>query len=233
MEIKLLYEMVRSLHKEALRVAEAKEYASYYAFQQRYRMLYAQICLEMQVNSLPTGQPPNYGGPTGTIGILWSGYLNDVIIAMGQMVAYLENYLGVPTKVTTKLVEDIDEKLRATIRTKPEEERNVQDAVENLLIIKEYEYNREKVTIPYSSKYYTPDFTFDTLSTALEVKLCDAQGDEKRIIDEINADIPAIKSKYKYAVFVVYDVGFIRDTLAFVKGIEKNNPSTYVTVVKH
>lgn len=121
----------------------------------------------------------------------------------------------------------------AIIRKKPEEEKEIQDAIENLLIIKEYEFNREKVTIPYSTKYYTPDFTFDTLNTAMDVKLCNSQSDEKKIIDEINADIPAYKSKYMYVVFAVYDTGFIRDTLAFVKGIEKNNQSVYVTVVKH
>jgi len=233
LDIKLLYEMVRSLHKEALRVAEAKEYASYYVFQQRYGILYAQICLEMQVSSLPTGHPPHYGGSAGTVVIRWSEYLNDVIIAIGQMVAYLENYLGVPTKVTRKLVEDIDDKLRAMIRKKPEDEREVQDAIENLLNAKDYEFNREKVSIPYSAKYYIPDFTFDDLNTALDAKLCNSQSDEKKIIDEINADIPAYKSKYSYAVFVVYDMGFIRDTLVFVKGIEKNNSNVYVTVVKH
>jgi hypothetical protein len=225
--------MVRSLHKEALRAAEAKEYVSYYAFQRRYRILYTQICLEMKVSIVSTGHPSDYKEPADTIEVFWSGYLNDVIVAIGQMVAYLENYLGVPIKVTSKLVEDIDDKLRATIHENPKNEREVQESVENLLIIKDYEFNREKVTIPYSTKYYTPDFTFDTLNTAMDVKLCNSPSDEKNVIDEINADIPAYKSKYGYVVFVVYDMGFIRDTLSFVKGIEKNNPSVYVTVVKH
>lgn len=225
--------MVRSLHRDALRAAENHESVSYYVFQVGYNQLYVQICSEMGVTSLPIGQPFNYKQPVNTPPYIWSGYLNDVIIAIGQMVAYLENYLGIPIQVTSKLVEDIDDKLRATIRNKPNEEREIQDAIENLLIIKEYEFNRGKVTIPYSTKYYTPDFTFDTLNTAMDVKLCNSQGDEKIIIDEINADIPAYKSKYMYVVFVIYDTGFIRDTLAFVKGIEKNNQNVYVTVVKH
>ena len=221
------------MYKEALRAAEAKEYVSYYVFQRRYNELYGQVCIERDVPSLPIGQPVQYKNPYDTLPISWSGYLNDIIIEIGQLLAYLEDYLGVPIKVTSKLVEDIDDKLRAIIRKKPEDEREVQDAIENLLIAKDYEFNREKVSIPYSAKYYVPDFTFDALNTALDAKLCNSQTDEKKIIDEINADIPAYKSKYSYVVFVVYDTGFIRDTLVFVKGIEKSNPNVYVTVVKH
>ena len=233
MDIKLLYELARSLHKEALRAAEAKEYVSYYAFNRRYTLLYAGVCKEMKVPSLPTGHPMDLKGPADTLMGFWSGYLNEVVVATGQLVAYLEHHLGVPIKVTSNLLKEIDDKLRATIRGVPRSEKEIQDAIENLLIIKGYEYNREKVTIPYSTKYFTPDFTFDTLSTVMDVKFCNSQNDEKKIIDEINSDIPAYKSKHNYAVFVVYDMGFIRDTLAFVKGIEKNNPNVYVTVVKH
>jgi hypothetical protein len=141
--------------------------------------------------------------------------------------------LGVPKKDVSKLVEDIDNKLRVTFREKPNDEREVQDAIEDLLNTKEYDFDREQVSIPYSSKSYKPDFTFEALSTALDAKLCNSKSDEKKIIDEINADIPAYKSKYSYAVFVVYDTGFIRDNRVFKKGIEKNNPNVYVTVVKH
>jgi len=228
-----LYEIARSLHKEASRAAEAKEYVSYYVFQRRYDILYAQVCTEMGLTSLPTGQPVQYKGPFDTLPIAWSGYLNDIIVEIGQLLAYLQNYMNVPIKVTSKLVEDIDDKLRAIIRKKPEDEREVQDAIENLLIAKDYEFSREKVSIPYSTKCYIPDFTFDALNTALDAKLCNSESDEKKIIDDINADISAYKTRYLYVVFVVYDTGFIRDTLAFVKGIIKNNPNVYVTVVKH
>jgi len=233
MDIKLLYKVARSLYKEASRAAEAKEYVSYYVFQRRYNQIYAQVCTEIGVSSLPIGHPVQYKDPYDTLAMSWSGFLNDVIVEIGQLLAYLENYLGVPIKVTSTLVGDIDDKLRAIIRKKPENEREVHDAIENLLIAKDYEFNREKVSIPYSAKYYVPDFTFDTLNTALDAKLCNSQNDEKKIIDEINADIPAYKSKYTYVVFVVYDTGFIRDTLVFVKGIEKSNPNVYVTVIKH
>lgn len=189
--------------------------------------------MEMGVISLPTGHPPNYKYPGDTLHSFWAGYLNDVIVSIGQIVAFLENHLGVPIKVTSSLLEEIYKKLRATIRQIPKNEKEIQDAIENLLIISEYDYKREQITIPYSTKYFTPDFTFDTLSTAMDVKFCNSQSDEKKIIDEINSDIPAYKSKYNYAVFVVYDMGYIRDTLAFAKGFEMNNPNVYVAVVKH
>jgi len=67
--------MARSLYKEALRAAEAKEYVSYYVFQRRYNELYGQVCIERDVPSLPIGQPVQYKNPYDTLPISWSGYL--------------------------------------------------------------------------------------------------------------------------------------------------------------
>ena len=52
-------------------------------------------------------------------------------------------------------------------------------------------------------------------------------------IDEINADIPAYKTRYKNLLFVVYDMGCIRDISSFVGDIESNNKNVSVIVVKH
>ena len=181
MDIKLLFDVSRSLHKEALRAAEAKEYVSYFTLMRRYNMLYAQVLQVLNVTDLPTGLPIAYNGPANTIPSFWPGYLNDVVVETGQLVIFLEGSVGIPLKVTNKLVEDIEDKLRATVRKKPEAEKEIQDAIENLLIIKEYDFNREKVTIPYSTKYFTPDFTFETLNSAMDVKFCNSQSDEKKL----------------------------------------------------
>ncbi len=53
----------------------------------------------------------------------------------------------------------------------------------------------------------------------------------KEIIDEINADIPPYKTRYENVIFVIYDLGFIRDVTEFKGSIEKNL-NIYVSVVK-
>jgi hypothetical protein len=64
-------------------------------------------------------------------------------------------------------------------------------------------------TVPYSTKRYIPDFTFDSLGLAVEIKLCNRPGREKEIIDEINSDIVGYQSSYERILFVIYDLGFI------------------------
>lgn len=233
MNIIMLYKMAKLLHEEAQRAAKAKEYASYPVFMNRYHQLHGEVCRLLNTTSLPIPEPHGWKDPADVSGLFWSIHLNDVIVAIGQMMAFLEGQIGYREQVTTQLVKDINDKLRTIIRKIPEKERDVQDAVEDLLKIKEYGFEREKISFPYSTKYYTPDFTSESLNAAMDVKFCDSKDDERQIIDQVNADIPAYKSKYKNLVFIVYDLGFIRDSLAFAEGIEKNNPFVHVVVIKH
>lgn len=233
MHIMTLYTMAKLLHKEAQRAAEAKEYASYPVFMNRYHELYSELRTLIKITSLPIPKPHGWIDPANVVRPFWSTYLRDAIVAIGQMVAYLESQLGYHEQITSQLVKDIEDKLRIIVREIPQKEKEIQDVVENLLKMKEYEFEREKVSIPYSTKYYVPDFTFESPNVAMDIKLCDSPEDEKRIVDEINADIPAYKSKYNNLVFIVYDLGFIRDSLTFAKGTEKNNPFVYVVVIKH
>ncbi len=125
-----------------------------------------------------------------------------------------------------------EHKLRKVMRVKPEGERQVQDAFEGLLLGAEIAYSREADSIEYSSKTYTPDFTFPRIEMALEVKLCNRSAREKEIIAEINDDILAYRTKYPNLVFVVYDVGTIRDVDRF-KGSFEGSEDIAVVVVKH
>ena len=133
----------------------------------------------------------------------------------------------------SQVATDIQTSLRRLIRNRPAKEKEVQDHLEDLLALKEYEFDREQITIPYSTKSYRPDFTSDSLSIAIDVKLCNSTEDEKKIIDEINADIPAYKQRYQYLLFVVYDLAVIRRLKDYVSGIERNNPNVTVIVIKH
>lgn len=126
----------------------------------------------------------------------------------------------------------IERGLRKTIRKVPERETTVQDAFENLLIGADIPYTREAESIQYSSKRYRPDFAIPVLGLALEIKLCDRAEREKEIIAEINDDILAYQKKFPNLIFVVYDVGHIRDTAQFADSFETQK-NVVVKVVKH
>jgi hypothetical protein len=93
-------------------------------------------------------------------------------------------------------------------------------------------YERETDSITYSSKTYKPDFCFVPIDLAVELKLCNREEREKEIIAEINDDILAYKIKYRNLIFVVYDLGHIRDVERFTEAFE-NNEGVIVRVVKH
>jgi hypothetical protein len=131
-----------------------------------------------------------------------------------------------------KIINLVEHSLRKVIREKPEKEKEVQDAFENLLIGAQIEYSREKEMIEYSSKSYIPDFTISKLDLAIDVKLCSKEGREKEIIPEINDDIMAYQTKYGNIFFIVYDLAFIRDIERFTVAFEKKQ-NVIVKVVKH
>jgi hypothetical protein len=131
-----------------------------------------------------------------------------------------------------RIINIAERKLRKVIRDIPSREKEIQDAFENLLIGADIPYSRETESIEYSSKTYTPDFTIQKIDLAIEIKLCPREGREKEIIGEVNDDILAYQTKYGNLLFVVYDVGFIRDADRFIDVFEKNQ-NVIVRVVKH
>lgn len=120
--------------------------------------------------------------------------------------------------------------LRKVIRSTPKNEKEVQHAFENLLVGASIPYSRETDRIEYSSKTYTPDFTMPQIDLAIEMKLC-GPGREKEIIAEINDDILAYRTKYGNILFVVYDLGQIRDLERFTVSFEQHQ-NVIVRVVK-
>jgi hypothetical protein len=51
------------------------------------------------------------------------------------------------------------------------------------------------------------------------------------MIEEINSDIIGYAGRYDRCLFVIYDLGFIRDTAQFSGDIEAN-PNVHVLIVK-
>ena len=131
-----------------------------------------------------------------------------------------------------KIINIVEDKLRKIIREDPKREKEIQDSFENLLILSSIEYKREFPAISYSSKNYIPDFSIDKLDLVIEIKFCNSDTREKELISEINDDILAYGTKYGNLLFVIYDMGKIRDIDKFKESIEKNI-NIIVKVIKH
>ncbi len=125
-----------------------------------------------------------------------------------------------------------ERKLRKAIHEAPASEKQVQDVFENLLIGADILYSRESERIEYSSKTYQPDFTFDKIGLAIDMKFCGRDDREKEIISEINDDVLAYQTKYPNVLFIIYDMGFIRDVDRFSQSFE-DHERIVVRVVKH
>ena len=122
-------------------------------------------------------------------------------------------------------------KLRKVIRTIPKREKEVQDAFENLLVGADIPYQREHPHIAYSSKKYIPDFSFERIDLAIDMKLCAKDLREKQIIAEMNDDIMAYKTKFGNIAFFIYDIGMIRDVERFTAEFSQSN-DIFIRVIK-
>lgn len=148
----------------------------------------------------------------------------------------LESRLGVVEDKIENLLDFFRSRLRSAVLRTPEQERDVQDAIEQLFIgrglQKGQDYDRETGRVKVSGKESIPDFVMPPLSLALEVKLIKTDSRVREVVDEINADIPAYSKGYRRQLFLIYDLGHIRDEVEFRHGLE-NAGSIDVLVVKH
>lgn len=211
----------------------------------RYYLSFAQ--LSWQPTSGTIIDPLEYGGnyQAAIDAKHQEAYLRQLGIAKGLLLAAVD-YLkdrdikevrtvresGTGASLVLKVLNLAEQKLRKVIRDKPEKEKQVQDAFETLLIGADIPYGREVDSIEYSSKTYKPDFSLPQINLTVEVKLCGQEQREKELPAEINDDILAYKTRYQNLIFVVYDLGFIRDIDRFCNSFEKHENVT-VRVIKH
>lgn len=190
---------------------------------------------------------PNFDVPT--VLQLVAGQMNSLYLINGidQIKIYHTAYMketkstGANEKTNTptepseiiQIIGLLEKQLRKVIRNQPKVEKEVQDGVENLFIGAGFDglFTRDVEVIPYSSKSYKPDFLFSNIQTVVEIKLCNSIDDEKEIVSEINDDIVAYKTRYSNLIFVVYDLGIIRNQDNFRSSIVAND--VVVKVIKH
>jgi hypothetical protein len=150
--------------------------------------------------------------------------------------AWLSARVDLPAERAESLKNFFEANLRRAIFDLPSQEREIQNAIEQLLIgrglTKGLDYDREVGRVKVSIKEVVPDFVLPKLSLAIEVKLAKTDTKARAIVDEINADIQAYGRAYAHLLFIVYDLGTIRDTLEFARDLE-SVAGVEVIVVKH
>jgi hypothetical protein len=148
--------------------------------------------------------------------------------------AFLEGKVGTVENETVALRDFFQARLRSAIFRPPDLERDVQDAIEQLLIgrglQKGQDYDREVGRVKISSKEAVPDFIMLRLSLAIEVKLTKSAARVKEVVDEINADIAAYSKRYASILFIVYDLGYIRDEVEFRHDLESQGAIAILVV---
>ncbi len=140
-------------------------------------------------------------------------------------------------KLNPKAAIDIESAIERALRpsfrdTQPKLEKEVQDAIENILNSLGIEFTRERDTTSVGGKYYKPDFVVESLDLAIEVKLAKIGNGVAKIQEDINADISAYRTKWKNLLFVIYDLGVITDPYKF----QTDNIKLFgvsVRVIKH
>lgn len=148
---------------------------------------------------------------------------------------FLESKIGIVEDETAAMRDFFQARLRTAVFSAPEKECKIQDAVEKLLIgrglQKGQDYDREVGRVKISAKEAVPDFIIMKLDFALELKLVNRASRVREVVDEINADIAAYSKRYRALLFIVYDLGYIRDELEFRADLERSGNIS--VVVKH
>ncbi|WP_318413884.1 PD-(D/E)XK nuclease domain-containing protein [Photobacterium leiognathi] len=150
--------------------------------------------------------------------------------------AMLESQVGYKEDKVLQIRDFLEANLRRATFNEPEREVQVQDTIEQLLIGKGLEkgvdYDREVGRVKVSIKEVIPDFILQKLGLAIEVKLSKSATKSRTIVDEINADILAYSKGYRSTLFVIYDLGSIRDESEFKNDLEIHE-GVSVVIVKH
>jgi hypothetical protein len=171
-----------------------------------------------------------------TVWPITKSILETVLLNTRILISALESNIDFVEVEIDNINNFIKTRLRSVIFDSPSKEKEVQNGIETLFVGKGYgkgiDYDRETGKFNYSGREYIPDFIIPKLRMCIEVKLLKEASKRSKIIEEINADITAYGKAYENILFVVYDLGIIRDETEFCRDIE-NNEGVKVAIVKH
>ena len=165
------------------------------------------------------------------------GVIDSIVVYIDILISLLENEVDFVDDEYSNLENFLKTKLRTVMFEPPSKEKEVQNAIEMLLVGKGWnkgiDYDRESGKFEFSGKEYIPDFIVKKLGLCIEVKLLKDNSRKSKMIEEINADITAYNKEYKRQLFVIYDLGVIRDEIEFKRDIENSGDDIRVVIVKH
>ncbi len=242
-KLRSLLNAVRSLQRAMTDVSSAAlmyridNWVSYRQFAKKYTQLVRLVATETSLSPLlDEFDIDKMLGPDNLLPSEQKAIFETVVMELALLRGHLETNIGVVDDEVRALRDFLQYRLRSAMLKKPAQESEVQDVIEQLLIgrglFKGQDYDREVGRVKISIKEAIPDFILQKLSLALEVKLTKTQQRVRDVIDEINADIASYSKKYAHLLFVVYDLGHIRDEMEFRRDLE-NTYSVAVLVVKH
>ena len=242
--IKLLYSQAKTLKSNvegALHDSATpphSRYVGYKLFAESFNRLARETegILGLKPNSFTSFLTNNMGDYLNTLWGTQKQIVEAVALETGMLLTYIEDATDFAEDEFENISYFIKGSLRASMFSLPEKEKEVQDNIERLLIgkglIKGIDYDRETGKFEFSGKEFIPDFIMPKINLCIEVKLL-KDNKRSRIIDEINADITAYSTKYERVMFVVYDLGVIRDENEFRRDIENSGENIKVLIVKH
>jgi len=199
-------------------------FANFYIYMRKYNELIEQIKKHMKIETIVDHYDlEKVPSPSNMIANQQKSYFSAVHTNLLILKSYLENKLDLKKDEISGLTTFLQANLRRSIFDTPKNEKEIQDAIEKILIgrglNKGIDYDRETGRVKVSIKESIPDFIFPKLDLALEVKFSTSKNKCKTIVDEINADIQSYSKKYQNLLFLVYDLGLIRDENEFKNGI--------------
>lgn len=240
-DIKTLIAHAKGLEKTIDQILnnDTQEFARYGAFKQMalvYNDLAEQAKKLIKKGCFYTMNTETMGGSGNTLWGTQKEIIEMVLLSTRLLITTLESNIDFVNEEIENIENFIKSKLRSVVFGTPTKEKEVQNSIETLFIGKGYskgiDYDRETGKFNYSGREYIPDFILPKLRMCIEVKLLNDASKKSKVIEEINADIPAYLKNYESILFVVYDIGIIRDELEFCRDIVSND-GVYIIIVKH
>jgi hypothetical protein len=241
-------ELLRKLYKNAKALEDTmkftylsddnkiSQYGGYRNFARKYNDISLQVGKIIDISLLDIYNIDKLQNPYSLTWPQQKNIFDGVMINLGLLISLLENELDVKASRTQEIKNFLESNLRKAIFETPKNEKDVQDSVEKLLIGKGFskgvDYGRETGRVKVSIKEVIPDFIFQKFGLALEIKFSKNALKSKTIIDEINADIRAYSKDYANIIFLIYDIGSIRDEEEFKNDLD-NASNIQLIIVKH
>ncbi|MHB8541987.1 MAG: PD-(D/E)XK nuclease domain-containing protein [Candidatus Acidiferrales bacterium] len=218
-------------------MANLGRYASYKTFFRKYNDLVKQAApLLPNTTMLDTFNLDKIKGSGDCTWIEQKEFFDSAYSNAALLKSLLEGAIGYAEDETHNLRDFIQANLRRAVFATPDKEVEIQNSIEALIVgrgmAKGTDYDRETGRIKASGKESVPDFIFANLKLCLEVKLAKSAEKLRAIVDEINADIRAYGRLYERQLYIIYDLGTVRDEAEFKRDLE-DAPGVSVLVVKH